>query len=156
MAQLSDQLQTISEKELREETLTDEEYELIRTYGGQLEHFWQQATKDDAENEYFTSDDFPAAIIADIATDPNGECLEVGTGDPARIVVVVRVDGVLKLAEGSVYTFYQFRQPISDRLTDTKWRQMMGIELTDDGTYIQEPAVDLPEWKQPSWYEYHY
>ena len=156
LAQLSDQLQTISEKELREETLTDEEYELIRTYGGQLEHFWQQATKDDAENEYFTSDDFPAAIIADIATDPNGECLEVGTGDPARIVVVVRVDGVLKLAEGSVYTFYQFRQPISDRLTDTKWRQMMGIELTDDGTYIQEPAVDLPEWKQPSWYEYHY
>lgn len=156
LAELSDSLQTISEKELREETLTDEEYELIRTYGGQLEHFWQEATKDDAENEFFTADDFPAAIVADIATDPNGSCLEVGTGNPARIVVVVRVDGVLKLAQGSIYSFYQFKQPIDDRLTDTKWRQMMGIELTDDGTYVQEPAVDIPDWVRSFWYEYQY
>ena len=156
LAELSDRLQTISEKELREETLTDDEYELIRTYGGQLEHFWQEAMKEDAENEYFTSSDFPAAIVADIATDPNGTCLEVGTGNPSRIYVVVRVDGVLKIAEGAVYSFYQFEQPIQDRLTDTKWRQMMGIELTDEGSYVQEPAVALPDWIRDFLYEYKY
>ncbi len=36
-------LKTISEKELAQETLTDEEYDLIRSFGGQLEHFWLQA-----------------------------------------------------------------------------------------------------------------
>ena len=33
---------TIAEKELRGELPTDEEFELIRSYGGQLEHFWTQ------------------------------------------------------------------------------------------------------------------
>ena len=156
LTELCDRLQTISEKELREETLTDDEYELIRTYGGQLEHFWQEAMKDDAENEYFTANDFPSAIVADIATNPNGVCLEVGTGNPARIVVMVRVDGVMKLAQGVIYSFYQFEQPIENRLTDTEWRQMMGIELTDDGSYVQEPAVQLPDWIQDILYEYQY
>ena len=31
------------EKELKEKPLTEEEYELIRSFGGQLEHFWLEA-----------------------------------------------------------------------------------------------------------------
>ena len=34
---------TMSQKELKNELLTDEEYELIRNYGGNLEHFWLEA-----------------------------------------------------------------------------------------------------------------
>ena len=69
-----------AEKELQNETLTDEEYDLIRTFGGQLEHFWQEVYKDVDGVEHLSTQEFPAAIIADIATDPNGSCLEVGTG----------------------------------------------------------------------------
>ena len=43
MAELNRQLMTISEKELRGELSTDEEFELIRSFGGQLEHFWTEA-----------------------------------------------------------------------------------------------------------------
>ena len=38
------------------------------------------------------------------------------------------MDGVLRLMTGAVYSFYQFVQPLNERLTDTEWRRMLGIE----------------------------
>lgn len=143
---LADQFLTISEKELRNELPTDEEFELIRTYGGDLEHFWIEAFKDEGEN--ITTNDYPAAIVTDIATDPNGTCLEVATGAPSIIYVIVPIDGELHICEGAVYSFYQFEQPISERLTDSEWRQMIGQAITDDGTYNSENEVEKPEWTQ--------
>lgn len=156
LADLSNQLATISEKELRNELPTDEEFELIKTFGGQLEHFWQETTKDQAGTDYFTTDEFPASIIVDIATDPNGSCLEVGTGRVNTIYVVVPVDGQLKIASGPVYSYYEFSQPLSDRLTDTEWRIMLGIELDENGSYNWDNDISMPSWtdsfvKKNSW-----
>lgn len=67
--------------------------------------------------------------MTDIATDPNGSVLEATTGNPSRIYVVIQVDGKVKIASGSVYAFYQFPWPMEERLTDKKWREMLGIEL---------------------------
>ncbi len=139
LADIVSNLQKISEKELTGVVPTDEEFEFIRSYGGQIEHFWQEVNKDSADSEYFTVDEFPAAIVADVATDPNGSCLELGTGHVNTIIVLVEVDGVKKFAWGKVYSFYQFEQPISERLTDKKWRQMLGIEMQDDGSYSPDP-----------------
>lgn len=128
MVTLSDSLKTIAEKELTNTPRTEEEYELIRTFGGQLEHFWHEALKDDAAAaglDYFRAQDFPAAIVADVATDPNGSVLEVGTGGAEEILVIVDVEGSLRIASGCVYSFYEFTQPISNRLTDEQWRNMM-------------------------------
>lgn len=127
MVTLSDSLKTIAEKELTNTPRTEEEYELIRTFGGQLEHFWYEAMKDDAAAagmDYFRAQDFPAAIVADVATDPNGSVLEVGTGGAETILVIVDVEGSLRIATGSVYSFYEFAQPISERLTDVQWREI--------------------------------
>ncbi len=140
MEQLAMSLKTISEKELNNEKLTDDEYELIRSYGGQLEHFWLEINKDEPQYKELGQRDFldqnPAAIIADVATDPNGQVLEEGTGKISEIYVVVPVDGKLRIAKGGVYSYYEFSWPMSDRLTDKKWR-----ELLDSG---QTPQ--LPEW----------
>ena len=84
------------------------------------------------------ADEYPAAVVVDIATDPNGSVLEVATGDPSRIYVVVKVDGSLRVAVGSVYSFYQFPWPMNDRLTDTKWRGMMGFQANEEGYYNQD------------------
>ena len=154
LAEMANQFLTMSEKELSNTLLTDEEYDLIRNYGGNLEHFWLEAFKDEGEN--ITSGDFLAAIVTDIATDPNGTCLEVGTGNPSTIYVVVPIDGELHICVGAVYSFYQFEQPISERMTDDTWRQMMGISVTDDGTYSYDTAIDQPEWTQSYRYEYSY
>ena len=141
MEQLAMSLKTISEKELNNEKLTDEEYELIRSYGGQLEHFWLEVNKDEpafkeSSNQRDYLDENPAAIVADVATDPNGQVLEEGTGKISEIYVVVPVDGKLRIAKGGVYSYYEFPWPMSDRLTDKKWREMLN----------SGQAPELPSW----------
>ena len=151
LAQLAELLRTISEKELRNETLTDEEYELIRGYGGTLEHFWIEAVKDKAEAEYFDAQEIPSSLVTDIATDPNGTVLQVANGRPAEILVVVPVDGTLRLASGAVYDFYQFTHPSADRLTDEAWRQMIGQWFTADSYYNWDSQVEKPQWTTSYW-----
>lgn len=154
---IAEQLLAISNKELQNEVLTDEEYEFIRSYGGTIEHFWYEAAKDMFGGEYFDTPEYPAAIVADIATDPErGLVLEVATGNPSEIYVVVQVDGKIKVARGSVYSFYQFPWQSSDRLTDTKWRQMMGIQSDEDGNRSNDKPVQKPEWTESYRYRYEW
>ncbi|MEE1255156.1 MAG: DUF3160 domain-containing protein [Lachnospiraceae bacterium] len=156
LSQMANQMLTISIKELQNEVLTEEEYTFIECYGGDIEHFWYEAVKDNSDSEYIYCEDFPAAIIADIATDPNGTVLEVGTGIPSTIYVVVQVNGKIKLASGSVYSFYQFEWPMDDRLTDSKWRQMMGWQADENGNYNWNKSIDRPEWTKSYRYQYEW
>lgn len=151
MASLADSLASIAEKELTETPRTEEEYELIRSFGGQLEHFWYEAIQEEAAEagmEYFTSQQFPSAIIADVATDPNGAVLEVGTGGVEELLVVVNIEGSLRIASGGVYSFYEFAQPISERLTDQQWRKMLGKDPWDENGNYVDARVDVP---RPAW-----
>lgn len=146
LRELSDKLLVIAQKELKNELPSDEEFELIKNYGGNIEHFWYDATKDESDNEYFTSDEFPSAIIVDVATDPNGAVLEAGTGRPREMAVVVPVDGILRIATGSVYDYYEFEWPLSDRLTDAKWRRMVGAESGAGYLYEKDDSIVNPDW----------
>ncbi len=154
LSQMAVQLQSISEKELREEVLTDEEYEFIRAYGGNLEHFWYETIKDTADEGGAVP--IPAAVVVDIATDPNGSVLEIATGNPSRIYVVVKVDGKVKVAAGSAYMFYQFPWPLEDRLTDNKWHQMLGIEPDEMGEYHYDLEILQPAWTESYRYKYEW
>ena len=93
LSQIAKQLQVISQKELREENLTDEEYEFIECYGGYIEHFWYDAVKGEEGTEGISSEEYPAAVVVDIATDPSVVVLEAATGNPSLIYVGCRVDG---------------------------------------------------------------
>lgn len=154
LSRIASTLLAISQKELQDETLTDQEYEFIKSYGGSIEHFWYETVKDQTDSEYISTQEFPAALVVDIATDPNGTVLEAATGDPSQIYVIVKVDGKLKLARGSAYSFYQFPWPLSDRLTDIRWRQMMGLQADDGGNYVTDPPIAKPEWTAS--YRYYY
>ena len=156
LAQIANQLLTISKKELREEPLTEEEHEFIKGYGGSIEHLWRQALRDENGGERIDSREYPAAVVTDIATDPNGQVLEVATGNPSTIMVVVNVEGSLRIARGSVYTFYQFPWPLSDRLTDSKWRQMMGLQADEEGNYNYDSRIPQPEWTRSYRYVYEW
>jgi hypothetical protein len=136
MEQLALKLKVISEKELAGTPLDEEEYELIRSFGGQLEHFWLEAMQDIGVDHRSAVYENPAALIADVATDPSGWVLEEGTGFISHIYAVVPVDGTLRIAKGAVYSFYEFPWPAEDRLTDEKWRGML-----ENGT-----APDQPDW----------
>lgn len=156
LSELADQLYVISNKELRDEVLTEKEYELIRSYGGNIEHFWYETFKEEIEEEGLSGRDCPAAVVVDIATDPNGAVLEAATGSPSDIYVVVKVDGKIKIARGAVYSFYQFAWPMEDRLTDSKWRQMIGAQVGDDGYYDKDPSIQHPEWTESYRYVYEW
>ncbi|MEK7522902.1 MAG: DUF3160 domain-containing protein, partial [Patescibacteria group bacterium] len=58
MEQLAMSLKTISEKELNNENLADADYELIRSYGGQLEHLWLEINKDEPQYKELGQRDF--------------------------------------------------------------------------------------------------
>ena len=142
-------LLAISEKELVNEELTDAEYDFIREYGGNIEHFWYEANADNIDEQLVYSYQAPCPVIADIATDPNGSVLEVGSGGASTIYVVFPIDGELHVGSGSVYNFYQFTQPMSDRLTDSEWREMLDPKWDPDTfELIYDDVPEHPEWTQ--------
>ena len=79
---------------------------LLRSFGGNLEHFWLETIKDEAAKyddvNLNRTNQFPAALVVDIATDPNGVCLEVAIGNPNTIYVACMVDGQVKICSGSL------------------------------------------------------
>ncbi len=118
-------LKEIAEKELNNTPLSDDDYNLIRTFGGQLEHFWIEALRDEDIESRSQVWENPSALVADVATDPNGKVLEEATGMVWSIYVIVPVDGELRIVRGGVYSYYEFPWPMNDRLTDTKWQEML-------------------------------
>lgn len=143
---LARSLQTMAEKELRNEPLTEDEYTTIRFYGGQLETLTMAAADSDVTDpnaRRFMEEEPQAAVIADVATNPAppASALEeaVGRINPIYVVVpIAAADGsrYLQVAKGGVFSYYEFPWPIDDRLTDEKWRGML-----DDGS-----APASPDW----------
>jgi hypothetical protein len=125
LEQLALSLKTISEKELANIELSDDEYDLIRSYGGQLEHLWMEALRDTGVDHPSAIYENPAALVADVATDPEGFVLEEATGHIFEIYAVVPVAGSLRIAKGGVFSHYEFPWPLEDRLTDKKWHALL-------------------------------
>jgi hypothetical protein len=79
-------------------------------------------------------------IIADVHTDINSQlCLEEASGYVDHIVIAYRrPEGDVVIAVGPVLSYYEFKHPMGDRLTDEKWR-----DLLQSGT-----APERPEWME--------
>ncbi len=80
-------------------------------------------------------------LIADVHTDINTEgVLEEGVGQVDLIVIACpQPDGSAFLAAGPVLSYYEFKHPMTDRLTDEAWRAL-----------LDSPDVpDRPTWYQP-------
>jgi len=66
-------------------------------------------------------------IIADVHTDINTKkCLEEASGYLDNLIVAYkRPAGDIVLAVGPILSYYEFKHPMSDRLTDETWREML-------------------------------
>jgi hypothetical protein len=140
MEELCLKLKAIAEKELKNELASDEEFEFIKSYGGNLEHLFMKAMADECQNMGARNclDDNPAALVADVATDPNGVVLEEAIGRVFPVYVIIPIEGKLRIARGGVFSHYEFPWPLDDRLTDSKWRKMLD----------ERKAPDLSAWKE--------
>ncbi len=148
-------LHAISETELANRPLAKEDAEYIREFWSQLSGIkvkypeleeemrkayeaenWERAAE--LREMLDPARSMSTALVADVHSDQNsGMVLEEATGHlDLAVVCVRRPDGTITLAAGPVLSYYEFKYPMKDRLTDEKWR-----ELLKEG---RSPA--RPEW----------
>ncbi len=75
--------------------------------------------------------------VVDVHTDPDLQSvLEQGVGNCNFLIVAIDSQDEPLIYVGPVYSYYEFRQPASDRLTDQQWKQML----------VTENAPARPSW----------
>jgi len=122
-------LERISLKELANQPLKPAEYEQIRVIGAELEGLTNAINTaiGGKQGELISEADEDMAVIADVHSDLyREECLEEGVGHAYEIYVVVPIQGKLYLTRGPVFSYYEFKHPIADRLTDEAWQKLLG------------------------------
>ena len=109
-------MQAISGKELQGIPLNETEVYTLKNIGRTLSGL-----------EGFGSSGGRAELVADVHTDTiNREVLEEATGKPMLILVAVpNENGTPYIARGAMYSYYEFIQPMSERLTDQQWWGMI-------------------------------
>ncbi|MCK4639732.1 MAG: DUF3160 domain-containing protein, partial [Candidatus Marinimicrobia bacterium] len=130
-------LKGIAEKELTNQELLLEEYDLIWTIGERLENLL--TFSEDLSGSITDETDEGMAIIADVHTDSNTESvLEEGVGYPFEVYVAVKVANEIVLTRGAGFSYYEFKHPMSDRLTDEAWQKML----------TSENPPEIPQWTE--------
>jgi hypothetical protein len=118
-------LKLIAEKELKFQSTTEAESKVISTIGETLEKLVEFPSADGAP-EWQSETDEEMAVIADVHTDPNSlQALEVGVGYPLALYVIVPTAAGPVLTVGGMFSYYEFKQPLADRLTDEAWQGML-------------------------------
>ena len=117
LAEVLKQLLGLSVKELSNEPLTEQEYAYIRDIAGVLEQ-----TVLGVEDVGLKT-----TLVADVHTEANSAAvLEEGVGYVDLLAaVILQPDGELSLAAGPVLSYYEFKWPMADRLTDEAWREKL-------------------------------
>jgi hypothetical protein len=105
---------SIAERELQGQTLTTDDFAAIQAC---LE------IKDCLDRGIYSRDPpkmDPIPVVAAVSGWKEN-VLEAGVGNLNRIYVAVPLEGKLEIAQGGVFTYYEFTQPRTDRLTDQAW-----------------------------------
>ncbi len=135
--ELCGSLETISEKELQGEALVETEYRLIWEIGHTMKGFTWFSPQ--LMEEITTGADEKMAIVADVHTDPNtGKVLQEAVGNPGVMYLICSIEDEAVLTKGGVFTYYEFKHPMKDRLTDERWQEMVK----------KGEAPELPKWVQ--------
>ncbi|MDK2464773.1 MAG: DUF3160 domain-containing protein [Candidatus Korarchaeota archaeon] len=126
MEDLLENLARISRRELAGEALSREDVKFLLRIGEVLEDILSGLSERSKST----------VMVADVHTDLNsGLALEEGVGPLDLLVVIFPAPDGTYVAVGPVLTYYEFKHPISDRLTDESWRDMLA----------QNPP-ELPDW----------
>ena len=87
------------------------------------------------------TDDLKMALVADVFTNSGGGVvLEVATGIPYRMhVAMVDGQGGRRIATAYSFSYYEFAQPMGERLNDDEWKARV---------YSPEPNLEeyTPAW----------
>jgi Protein of unknown function (DUF3160)/YARHG domain len=125
-------LLTASEKELKKQKMTEQEYRTIEAIGASIEYLTLaviEPGKDFQSWNDVQGPDKSVAVVADVYTRNIPYCQKNGilheaVGNVNELYVVVEIDGYLYLTKGATFSYYEFVQPMV-RLTDEEWQKML-------------------------------
>jgi hypothetical protein len=120
LSQHFQKLGDIAARELQGQPPTQDEWGLIQSCMGEVECTTLTAQRYGLEQELP-----PMPIVSAVSGSGDNEVLEAATGQLNRMYVIVPLEGKLQIAQGGIYSYYEFRQPRSARLTDVEWRQRL-------------------------------
>ncbi len=133
--ELIERLHAISVRELEGKTLRQQDYDFIDEFGDLLEDAVapvQSASVAAGDNwgapRGAGHDRLSPALVIDTFTDldPPATVLQEGVGEFRTMLVAYKLpQGHIVLGAGPVFSYYEFKHPSSDRLTDEKWREML-------------------------------
>ena len=137
----------MTEKELRGETLTQEEYMHIQKMGSSIEWFTLSVIEPGLSYDWWgevKGAERSIAIVSDVFTRNVRGCgkngiLHEATGTANAIYVLVDIGGQTYLTRGATYSYYEFVRPLGERLADEEWQQMLK----------DRKAPDVPSWMRP-------
>lgn len=163
-------LREMARKRLAGQPLTEDEQIRLRFIGGEMDFLAVTVVSGGTVTRWFEIThpaDRRMACIADVHTafdrKPDGlgdVALEVGVGWAHEIFVIVPVEGKLALTRGASFSYYEFLQPVNERLTDEQWQRLLGAEDVESETDEDAPAPPTrtatrtspppqPEWVRP-------
>jgi hypothetical protein len=132
ISDLSSRFQTfgdIAVKELAGQPLTEEDIYAVTSCLGMTECV-------NTETPYNRPDsEMPKVPVIAAVSGAQNSVLEVGVGGVDRIYVAVPLEGKWEVAQGGVFSYYEFLQPRDARLTDDEWRARLAAG-----------EVELPAW----------
>lgn len=140
LKEMSKKLTEIVELEMQDKPISKQQNEYLATVPSLLARIVLSAEAGMA-GYIEDTDSIKLPIIADVFTQSDeGKVLEIGTGIPYRIYVALNDShGGKRIATGYSFSYYEFQHPMSDRLTNEKWRADI---------YSNNPDLDkrLPFW----------
>lgn len=133
-----DNLVEIAELEADDKPISDDQNEFIHSVPYTLVKIILPPSKSD----FIEEKDLQMALVADVHTDSlGGVVLEVATGIPYRIYAALNDNqGGKRIAEGYTYSYYEFTQPMDNRLNDDQWKEKV---YGNDKNYIESK---IPLW----------
>lgn len=152
-------LLNVSNKELKGEKLTEQEYRTIELIGSSVDYL-TRAILDVSDWRQVKGPDQEIAVVADIYTNNLGEetgILHVAVGYANDIYVLVEIEGSLYITKGATLSYYEFPTPITTRLTDEQWQQMLkDKKVPATPAWLDEVILKLDKKIQPQPVEYIY
>ena len=151
-AELSEQLMHISIAQLSDAPLSSHDYLTIFEFGKTLYDIvtFQESMPSEGPQPGNTEDIDPMPVIADVHYEANsGKVLEEGVGYPYAIYVICNIEGQPTIARGAGFSYYEFTQPASNRLTDEQWRDMLH-KGTNPDTPAWASSFVIPQNNQQS------
>lgn len=111
-------IRTLLTKQLEQQGFTQNEKMFFTRFADALVGLQGNATNSPNDSA------FPwMALVADVFSESATEqCLEVATGGAMPIYAIVPHAQQVYLVLGAMYSYYEFRQPMANRLTDEDWR----------------------------------